>query len=212
MRTGVVRRAIAVALFAAAANVCAVQAQSFEQSLQWCHGKGQPTADQTIAGCSTVITSGRLSGKDLNVAYINRGIAYHTKREYDRAIQDYDEAIRLDPEYALAFADRGSTYRLKGRYDRALQDYDEAIRLNPSNALWLGTRGFTYLKLKRYDQAIADYDAALKIDPKRAFTLFSRGVAKRARGDTTGGDADIAAAKAIDANIAAEAAKFDIVP
>ena len=55
-------------------------------------------------------------------------------------------------------------------------------------------------------------DSALKIKPKSAISLFGRGVAKRARGDITGGDADIAAAKDLEADIAGEMAVLKIIP
>ena len=56
------------------------------------------------------------------------GSAYANKGQYDRAIADFDEAIKLDPEYALSFYNRGCAYAMKGQHDRAIADYDEAIR------------------------------------------------------------------------------------
>jgi tetratricopeptide (TPR) repeat protein len=56
---------------------------------------------------------------------------------------DYDEAIRLDPNYAIAFSRRGRCLRNLGDYDQALAGYTEAIRLDPelveaySGAAWL---------------------------------------------------------------------------
>jgi len=50
---------------------------------------------------------------------------------YDEAIQAYDEAIKLDPEYATAWYNKGVTLSKQGYCDEAIQAYDEAIRLNP---------------------------------------------------------------------------------
>ncbi len=51
-------------------------------------------------------------------------------RDYDRAIQDYDQAIRLTtPDLAAAFNNRGVTYSQKRDYDHTIQDFDQAIRL-----------------------------------------------------------------------------------
>ena len=60
--------------------------------------------------------------------------------EYDRAIQDYDQAIRLNPNYASAFNNRGLAYVNKGDNDRAIQDYDQAIKLNPNDTVAIKNR------------------------------------------------------------------------
>jgi hypothetical protein len=55
-------------------------------------------------------------------AFANRGIVYGRTREYDRAIQDFDQAIRLDPDLALAFYGRGIAHYDKREFDQAIQD------------------------------------------------------------------------------------------
>jgi len=57
------------------------------------------------------------------MAYNNRGSAFHYKGQYDRAISDYNKAIEIDPEYALAYFNRGVAYFKKGDYDRAWEDF-----------------------------------------------------------------------------------------
>ena len=75
----------------------------------------------------------------------NRGVAYSSKGDQDRAIADFNEAIQLDPKYALAFASRAFAYASKRDNDRAIADFNEAIRLDPKNA-----RAFCYRgELKR---------------------------------------------------------------
>jgi len=74
----------------------------------------------------------------------------------------------------------------------------------------VGTRGLVLLKLGRLDEAIADYDAALKVYAKGPTALYGRGVAKRKKGDVAGGDADIAAAKAIKPDVADWHAKWGV--
>ncbi len=62
-------------------------------------------------------------------AYNERGIAYVGLGEYQRAIPDYDEAIRLDPRYALAHANRAKNYTLLGMDPEAAQDVERAVEL-----------------------------------------------------------------------------------
>jgi tetratricopeptide (TPR) repeat protein len=93
---------------------------------------------------------------------------------------------------------------------RSAKSQYQSLRLTPDDDNTLDTRGFAYLKSGEFDKAIADYDAALKIDPQRAASLYCRGLAKNKKGDSVGGDADIAAAIAIKADIAEEYAGYGV--
>ena len=61
-------------------------------------------------------------------AYNNRGNHYTRNGEYDRAIQDYDQSIKINPNYPKAFNNRGVAYQKKGEYERATKDFDEAYK------------------------------------------------------------------------------------
>ena len=139
--------------------------------------------DLAIHHCTAAIQSGRLSEADLETAFNNRGKAYMRKGDYDRAIQDYDQAIRLKPDYALAFNNRGIAYGRKGDYDRAIQDHDEAIRLKPDDAGVFYNRGITYNDKGDHDRAIQDYDQAIRLKPDYADAFNNRGNAYRRKGD-----------------------------
>ena len=89
--------------------------------------------ETSIAGCTAVIQRGLLTTEHLSIIYNNRGTAYGSKGDHDRAIQDFNEAILLSPNDAYTYRDRGIEYYEKGDYDRAIQDYDQAIRLNPND-------------------------------------------------------------------------------
>ena len=69
--------------------------------------------------------------RNLPWPYGVRGTAYRRKGEYEQAITDTSEAIRLDPKDARAYAARGEIYRLKAEYDKAIIDTSDAIRLDP---------------------------------------------------------------------------------
>ena len=78
------------------------------------------------------------------------------KGEYDLAIQSFDEAIKLKPNYGGAFANRAGAYLKKNEYDRAARDYDEAVRLEPNRAsVWAG-RCWTRAILGSLQEAIED--------------------------------------------------------
>ena len=138
--------------------------------------------DETISACTRAITSGDLSAFNLTIAFYNRGTAWNSKGNYDRAIADFNEAIQLRPEYALAYNNRGNAWGNKNDYERAIGDYSEAIRLNPKYALAYSNRGTAWNHKGDYDRAIADYSEAIRLNPKYARAYLHRGVTRFAQG------------------------------
>jgi len=116
-------------------------------------------------------------GKTDKIDYTKRGIAWHDKGDYDKAIEDFDEAIRLDPTSAISYNYRGFALSAKGEYDKAIEDFDEAIRLDPTNAAACNNRGLAWSGKGEYDKAIRDYNKAVRIDPKLAAAFNNRGFA-----------------------------------
>jgi tetratricopeptide (TPR) repeat protein len=126
------------------------------------------------------------------VAFNNRGRTYSDKRDYDRAIRDYDEAIRLDRNNVAAYLNRGSAYNSKRDHDGAIRDYAEAIRLQPGNVTALNGRGFAYKQKGDLDRAIHDLDEAIRLNPNFAARPYSnRGDAWRLKGDAGRAIADL---------------------
>jgi tetratricopeptide (TPR) repeat protein len=114
------------------ATVLAEPAAAQTQQVDWCVNKNSASSlDRQISGCTAAIASGKWKDRGLAWAYYNRGNAYRAEGDLDRAIADYNEAIRLDRKYALAYNARSDAYRAKGDLDRAITDYNEAIRLDP---------------------------------------------------------------------------------
>jgi tetratricopeptide (TPR) repeat protein len=68
----------------------------------------------------------------------------------------------------------------------------------------------TYLKMGQFDSAIEDYSSALRIEPNMASALYGRGLARLKKGDTTGGNADVAAAKRVEAKIADDFSHYGV--
>lgn len=145
--------------------------------------------------------------KPTAIYHFNRGNAYLGKSQYDHAIDDYNQAIKLKPDLAQAFDNRCWARAVVGILKPALADCNEALRLMPNNAPTLESRAFVFLKMTNFDAAVSGFDAALAINPKLASALYGRGLAKLKNEDATG-EADIAAAKAIQADIAEEFARY----
>jgi tetratricopeptide (TPR) repeat protein len=135
--------------------------------------------------------------------YFNLGNDYFDKKDYDRAIVNYTEAIRLDPKYTIAYNDRGAAYSNKNDYNRAIADYTEAIRLDPKLALPYKNRGNAYYYKKDYDRAIADYTEAIRLNPKDAMQYVSMGNAYFDKKDYDRAIADYTEAIRLNPNYAA---------
>jgi tetratricopeptide (TPR) repeat protein len=106
-------------------------------------------------------------------AAFNRGNVFYKKKDYDKAISDFTEAIRLDPNYAQSYNNRGIAYAGNKEYDKAISDFTEAIRLNPNYAESYFNRGNAYDE--EYDKAISDYNKAIRLDPRYAKAYNNRG-------------------------------------
>ena len=141
--------------------------------------------DGAIRLCDEVINlpEKAIPSKNRASAFGMRGNAYQEKGDLDRAISDFDEAIKLDPKDALVFGMRGDAYKNKGDLDRAITNYDEVIKLDPKDALAFSMRGDIYKDKGDLDRAIANYDEAIKLDPKIAAISNNRGNAYEAKGN-----------------------------
>ena len=168
-----------------------------------CLGLEGPIIDIVIDGCTAVIRSNQDPPQKLATAFDNRGVAYRLKGEYDHALQDYEQAIRLNPDSADAYNNLGVIYRIKGDYDRAIAAYDEAIWLKNSDfPAAFYNRALAHTDKSEYDRALADFDVVMRFNAKNALALYARGLTLLKKGDGEAGKADIAAAKEINPNIA----------
>ncbi len=69
------------------------------------------------------------------MAYVNRGEAYDREGQQNLALQDFDKAITIDPDFSDAYYCRGLSYSSEGRNALAIQDFDKALQLNPNYLL-----------------------------------------------------------------------------
>jgi len=99
--------------------------------------------------------------------YTNRGATYGEKGYFDKAITDFDEALRLSPDLADSYYNRSLAYLGKGNFDNAFTDCDKALKLKfildyeQLDAYLI--RGFLYGRKGDFDKAIADFETALQL-------------------------------------------------
>ena len=97
---------------------------------------------------------------------------------YERAIREVNQALRLKPNDARSYLLRGFSKAKLGRYDSAIADYDRSIFLNPNDAKAYVNRGIAKHKLRQYFAAVFDFDEAIRQDPNDAKAYVNRGRAK----------------------------------
>ena len=116
-------------------------------------------------------------------AAIDRGIEFFDQGDPERAIEEYTEAIRLEPNNSWAYYFRGWSYGSTDRFDLAIADFDQVIRLEPNFSAAYYYRGLIHFnkglntdnKKSEYDLAIADFDQALRLNPNDSETYSTRG-------------------------------------
>ncbi len=96
-------------------------------------------------------------------AHINKGIEYYALGQYEKAIQSYDNAIRLDPENGSAYNKRGVARAVLGQYGKAILSYDNAIRLDPENGSAYYNRGYAFEALGNSIKAEQDFAKAKEL-------------------------------------------------
>lgn len=167
-----------VALIALASLMlpAAIRAQQSDERGR-CFAREGVSPEQKLVSCTAVIESSGQTAQWLVAAFNSRGNAHLSTRNYDRAIDDYNEAIRLDPKYAIGFNNRGLANQGKGRIDRAIEDFDEAIRLSPRYAMAFVNRANARRIKGRIDLAIEDSEKAMELSRSLAAAFLARALA-----------------------------------
>lgn len=163
---------LTVAIAAAAALIVVPTVALAQQQRKWrtedkdaCVNKGNAFSIKArIGGCSALLSNG-LPAEYAIYAFFNRGIALQAEHDFDRAIADYTDALRLNPEFAHALYNRGLAYQTKGDYDRAIADYTEAIRLDPRYFRAYKNRGLAYRAKGDASDANSDLNEASRLSP-----------------------------------------------
>ncbi len=108
--------------------------------------------------------------------YVNRGILSRRQQKYKLALDDYNKAIELNPNFAGAYNNRGNIYYYQQKYELALADFNKAIELDSKSAEAYNNRGVLYSEQKKYELALADYNQAIEINPNYAEAYYNRGL------------------------------------
>jgi protein O-mannosyl-transferase len=117
------------------------------------------------------------------VVHYNLGLAFASKGDFDRAIEQYQAALKLRWDFVDAYYDLGLAFASKGDFDRAIEQYQAALRLKPDYLEAYNNLGLAFASKGNYDRAIEQYQAALKLKPDYAAAYNNLGLAFASNGN-----------------------------
>ena len=142
--------------------------------------KGQFEA--AIALYTEALEDKQLTNDRKGVILTDRGVVHMRTGKTRQALKDFNEGIRLFPEYAAAYNNRGSLLLSLGLSDEALKDFDRAIVLGPGYIAAYNNRAAAFVKKRQFIIAAEDYTQAVKLAPSQAPQLAGRARINLARG------------------------------
>lgn len=132
----------------------------------------------SLTGITYMVTTSSKPSGESATAFIRRGDAKYSRRDYEDAITDYSEAIRLSPDNAQAYLGRGNAKYALEQYQDALQDYEESLKHDPDYVYALNGRGNVKFALNDYEAAIKDFNQAIQANPQFSLAFYNRGRVK----------------------------------
>jgi tetratricopeptide (TPR) repeat protein len=109
-------------------------------------------------------------------AHNNLGVLYDGRGLHDKALEEYEKAVAINPTFADAHSNLGVAYKRKGAYDKAIKEYEKALAGNPNLTEARNNLGLAYYEQGMYDKAVEEYEKALAINPALAETRYNLGL------------------------------------
>jgi tetratricopeptide (TPR) repeat protein len=141
--------------------------------------KEESVIDDAIKNLEQLAKKNMHKAKDIH----DLGVAYMERRMYDKAIESFNKAINIDPNYLSAFINLGFAYQYKEDYVKAIQAFEKAIILNPRSAKLYNTIGLLYDKMGKPDTAVIAYKKAVNLDPTYKNSHYMLGQLYQNRGN-----------------------------
>jgi len=130
--------------------------------------------NQAIKLYSEALEDRLLAGDRKGIIYVDRGVLYARLGQPKQAIEDFNSAAKLFPEYAAAYNNRGSLLLSLGYTDEALKDFDRAVILAPGYIAALNNRAGALILKGKLGLALDDYTKAIKLAPDETAPLAGR--------------------------------------
>ena len=127
------------------------------------------TSKKELMACDMAMNFGAMSLRDRAATLTNRGIIYMALENYESAIKDYSDALKLKPEFGEIHVNIGNVYFLGKVFDKAIEEYTTAIELETTKIhIAHINRGMAYESLGDFDNAETDYRLVMELFPDAA--------------------------------------------
>lgn len=134
--------------------------------------------------------------------FFREGLDKFNQGDYRAAIENFNQALRFNPDFAEAYKYQAKSRYYRGDYVGAIKDYTEAVRINPGNAGAYCDRGLIRAQVGDHWGAMQDYNQALQLDSKCVPAYLNRGFLRVGLEDYQGAIADCNEALSLHPNLA----------
>lgn len=111
------------------------------------------------------------------------GRKFYNKSMYNRALQEFDRAVKIDPSNFRAYYWRGRVYLKMGYYDKATADFKTVVQLKPQYARSYHNLGWLYHQKGKYEESIQYLTKAIELEPNNGWAYYTRGRNHFKKGD-----------------------------
>ncbi len=126
--------------------------------------------------CSEIMVDSKKSSSVDAKTYYQLGNDFYEKADYEKAIENYNMAILLNPIFSEAYFNRALCYYQLKNFDKSIVDYSKAAELDPPNSIIYNNRGDAYYRKQDYKEAVKDYDKAIQLNPNYLKAFYNRGL------------------------------------
>ncbi len=173
---------------------------------------GNGRMDEIVA---EIDAAGALATRESDI-HFELGNLYAATGTQDKAVAEFDQWLGSHRDDSRAPDARALACRARAviglELDKALSDCNRAVQDRPGVPFPLEARGLLQVRLRNFDRALTDLDKVVAEQPRNAWALYARGLAKLGKGNKTGGEADVAAAKAANPRAVSNAVSRGFVP
>lgn len=127
--------------------------------------------------CSLFILFPSVNGQSAEPeSLFNQAMELVNKGEYEKAIELFNQVLKIIPEHKNTLNNKGSALLELERYEEAIQVFDLVLKIYPDDKTALNNKGIALRELGKYEQAIELFNRVLELDPENETVIENRRV------------------------------------